>query len=196
MNQKLNIILIVVIVAIIAVGGYFIFSKKSETPPTQKTSTAQTTGFVAEVTGARTDTISAPGIFYCVPSSVRSSPGMIAPSLLILADNRGVRKNGITFSLPIGKPSGTYKLATNPSPFPDVIEFQVRAELGSAVDYFNKNTNGTLAIDSIPEGTQSGVKAPLKGSFEFDTSNSNGERVKIKGHFDFPAPQDDSEYCQ
>ena len=193
---KSSIILIVVVVIAFGVIGYVVFNKKSEASSTQKTPTAQHTGFVAEVTGARTATISTPGIFYCIPSTVRSSPGMVAPSLLVLADSQGVRENGITFSIPIGKPSGTYKLATNPSPFPDAVEFQVRAELGSTVDYFNKETNGTLTIDSIPEGTQSGVKSPLKGSFDFDTSNSKGERVNIKGYFDFPAPQDESKYCQ
>ena len=198
MSQKgfVNIILIVVVVIVIGIVGYFIFNKKTEAPPTQKTLTSQNTGFVAEVTGARTATISAPGIFFCIPSTVRSSPGMVAPSLLVLADNQGVRESGIIFSIPIGKPSGTYKLATNPSPFPDVVEFQVRAELGSTVDYFNKNTDGTLTIDSIPTGTRDGNKTSLKGSFDFSTSNSKGELVKIKGHYDFPAPQDESKYCQ
>jgi hypothetical protein len=197
-----KIILITIVIAVIAIGGYLIFSKKlaltknsNQTSTTGKISSSDA-GFTAEITGARTAAISAPGIFYCIPSTVRSSPGMVAPSLLVLADNQGIRENGITFSIPIGKPSGTYKLSTNPSPFPDTVEFQVRAELGSTIDYFNKNTKGTLTIDSIPEGTQNGAKSPLKGSFDFDTSNSKGEQVKIKGHFDFPAPQDNSKYCQ
>lgn len=45
MNQKgfANIVLIVVIVAIVAVGGYFVFSKKSTTPaPTQQNSETNT----------------------------------------------------------------------------------------------------------------------------------------------------------
>ena len=199
-----NIILIIVILVVIAISGYFIFSKKSTVPTKtqtqqsteQKTLASQNTGFVAEITGARIATISAPGIFYCISSTIRSSPGMVAPDLLVLADNQGARQNGITFSIPIGKPFGNYKLATNPSPFPDVIEFQVRAELGSAVDYFNKNTDGTLTIDSIPGGKRDGNKVPLKGSFDFTTSNSKGEHVKIKGSFNFPAPQNEVKYCQ
>ena len=160
------------------------------------TSIPQNIGFVAEITGARTATISAPGIFFCIPGSARSSPGMVGLDLLVLADNQSARENRITFSIPRGKPPGTYKLAANPIPFPDVEKFEVRVELGSAADYFGKETDGTFTIDSMPEGTWRGGKSSPKGRFELETSNSKGERVKITGHFDFPAPEDESKYCQ
>ena len=113
-----------------------------------------------------------------------------------MADNQGVRENGVTFSVPKGKLPGTYKLASNPDPFTNGAVFEVRAELGSTVDYFQKETSGTFTISSMPEGTRSGKKSPLKGNFDLETSNSKGERVKIKGRFDFPAPQDESKYCK
>ena len=60
MNQKgfANIILIVVIVAIVAVGGYFVFSKKSTTPtPTQQNSETN----IPNETGQKQDTSYIPG---------------------------------------------------------------------------------------------------------------------------------------
>jgi hypothetical protein len=194
--------LILIVVILAGVVGYFVLNKKSETLPIQQPSTqdqeqttVQNAGFAAELTGARTAMISAPGVFFCL-SEYEYSPDRIQPSYLALADNQGVRENGITFSIPRGKPSGTYNLTPNPNPFAIGTVFEVRGEFGSTVDYFNKETEGTITIISMPQGGLLDERPLIKGSFEFETSNSQGERVKVKGQFDFPAPQDGSKYCQ
>ena len=51
---------------------------------------------------------------------------------------------------------------------------------------------------SIPEGTRGGAMDPITGQFAFDASNREGERVSVKGEFDFPAPavEEHGIYCE
>ncbi len=143
--------------------------------------TEEKPGFVAQVSGERKATVSGPGIFFRIPAS--ESPVMKRPGYLVVADNSGVRDNGITFVIPNGTPPGTYQLVSV-HPFDIGNKFEVRAELGSTTDYFNKNTSGTITIISLPD---KGNPGRVQGKFEFQVSNSKGERAKVKGLFDFLA---------
>lgn len=125
-----------------------------------ESSLEQEQGFIAQVTGARNVTISGEGVFYCIPA-YEYTPGYQRPSVLVMADAQGVRENGIAFSL-IGKPFGTYELATNPNPFVMGTVFEVRVELGSTTDYFDEQTAGTITVLSMPEGTLEGRIVPLR----------------------------------
>lgn len=138
-------------------------------------------GFVAQVSGARKATVSGPGIYFRIPAS--ESPVMKRPEYLVVADNSGVRENGITFVIPHGTSPGTYQLVSA-HPFDIGKKFEVRVELGSTTDYFNKNTSGTITIISLPD---KGDPGRVQGKFEFEVSNSKGERAKVKGRFDFLA---------
>ncbi len=143
--------------------------------------TEEKPGFVAQVSRARRATVSGPGIFFRIPAS--ESPVMKRPGYLVVADNSGVRENGITFVIPHGTSPGTYQLVSA-HPFDIGKKFEVRAELGSTTDYFNKDTSGTITIISLPDKGKSGR---VQGKFEFEVSNSRGERAKVKGLFDFLA---------
>lgn len=136
-------------------------------------------GFVAQVSGERKATVSGPGIFLRIPAS-ESAIGK-RPEYLVVADDSGVRENGITFVIPHGTLPGTYQLVSA-HPFDIGKKFEVRAELGSTTDYFNKNTSGIITIVSLPA---KGTPGRVQGKFEFEVSNSKGERAKVKGLFDF-----------
>ncbi len=156
----------------------------------------QQEGFVASVSGDREAALSGPGTFFCV--AAYESRVVKLPRYSVVADARGVRENGITFTIPIGSAlnAGTYALE-NVNPFETGTKFEVRAELGSTVDYFNRQVEGTLTLVSLPEGTLGGSMDPVRGSFEFSASNSSGERATVTGSFDFPAPEpQDASYCE
>ena len=157
----------------------------------------QQEGFVASVSGDREITLSGPGAFFCV-AAYESPRGKRwdSPPYLVVASARGLRENGITLTIPMGSSAGTYPLE-NVSPFEAGTKFEVRAELGSTVDYFDQQVEGTITLVSLPEGKVGGSMDPVRGSFEFSVSNSSGERATVTGSFDFPAPDpQDAFYCE
>lgn len=102
---------------------------------------------------------------------------------LVVADNSGVRENGITFVIPDGTSPGTY-LLVSARPFDVGSKFEVRVELGSTTDYFNKSPSGAITIVALPDKGNAGR---VRGRFEFEVSNGEGERAEVEGMFDFLA---------
>lgn len=144
---------------------------------------AEEAGFTASVTGTIETQVSGPGLFFEV-LPYESAAGK-RPQYFVVADAGGVRKNGITFTIPAGQ-QGTCQL-TDGTPFEIGQHCEVRVELGSTTDYFNKQTSGTFNLISLPAKTGDGL--PVQGEFEFEVSNSEGSRVKVKGQFNFIPPE-------
>lgn len=140
---------------------------------------AEEAGFTASVSGAIEVQVSGPGLFFEVPAY--ESAAVKRPQYFVIANVGGVRENGITFSIPSGQ-QGTCQLVDG-TPFEIGRHCEVRVELGSATDYFNKQTSGTLNLISLPAKAGDGL--PVQGEFEFEVSNSEGELVKVKGQFSF-----------
>lgn len=143
---------------------------------------AEETGFTASVSGTIETQVSGPGLFFEV-LPYESAAGK-RPQYFVVADAGGVRESGITFTIPSGH-QGICQL-TDGTPFEIGQHCEVRVELGSTTDYFNKQTSGTLNLISLPAKAGDGL--PVQGEFEFEVSNSGGERVKVKGQFNFIPP--------
>jgi hypothetical protein len=156
---------------------------------------AEEPGFVAEVTGDRSARISGPGVFFCIRHY--EAGGLSRPSYLVVGDASGVRPNGLTFTIPRSRAPGEFSLQDH-DPFAVGSRFEARAELGSSTVYFDKQVDGTIAIESLPDGVASAPRTRIRGRFDFEISNSKGERVRVKGHFDFAPPPSDQEsaYCE
>lgn len=143
---------------------------------------AEEAGFTASVSGAMEAQVSGPGLFFEAP--VYESAAVKRPEYFVIANVGGVRENGITFSVPSGQ-QGTCQL-TDGTPFEIGRHCEVRVELGSATDYFNKQTTGTLNLASLP--VKAGDGLPVQGEFEFEVSNKEGKRIAVKGQFNFIPP--------
>lgn len=140
---------------------------------------AEEQGFTADVSGAMEAQVFGPGLFFEVPAY--ESAAVKRPQYFVIADSGGVRENGITLTIPLGH-QGTCQLVDG-TPFEIGRHCEVRVELGSATDYFNKQMTGTLNLISVPGKAGDGL--PVQGEFEFEVSNNKGARVEVKGQFDF-----------
>lgn len=156
---------------------------------------AEEPGFVAHVTGDRSARIEGPGVFFCIRPY--QAGGQTRPSYLVVGDASGVRRNGLTFTIPRSRSPGEFSLQDH-DPFAIGSRFEARAELGSSTVYFDKQVDGTIAIESLPDGVAAAPRTQIRGRFDFEVSNSKGERVRVKGRFDFAPPPIDQEsaYCE
>lgn len=142
-------------------------------------------GFFADVEGDKKVRVTGPGIVNFFPPA--KPPFRERPGYFFVADNSGIRENGITFTIPMDTQSGTYEIISA-HPLDVGKYFEVRAEIGSTVDYFSKNTKGTITVESLPDGPEIPSGYRIKGVFDFTTENSKGESIKVKGSFDFLVP--------
>ncbi len=143
-----------------------------------------TGSFVADVSGAVTGQVSGQGLIRFIPpydANFGTRPGYF-----FVADDSGVRRIGITFTIPANAQPGTYHLVSA-HPMDAGREFEVRIDrsVKDRTDSFQLNTEGTITIDSFPADGNNIAGSHVTGSFEFATEDRSGNQAKAKGSFDF-----------
>lgn len=140
-------------------------------------------GFEAAITGSYEGEVSGAGVLVLLPKAGFENQGYF-----FLADGRGIRPHGVTFILPRGLVPGKHVLKS-PSPFDigTVPSVRVDRDMGDAVRSADRNTRGFVELVAFPndEGTLRGSE--VTGSFEFETEDSTGETIMVKGKFSFKA---------
>lgn len=139
-------------------------------------------GLEANITWSKELTFNWPWAFKYIHES--SSTNFKRPWYFFLADNQWIRDNWITFSIPKDTKPWTYNLESI-SPFDIGIKFNVRLELWSTINYFNKNTKWTITFESIPQDEKKLKWSNIKWNYSFETNNKFGENVLVTWKFDF-----------
>ncbi len=140
--------------------------------------------FTAEISGSITGQVSGPGIVtYLPPGDTGVGP---RPGYFLIADDTGVRDFGITITIPSDTRPGKYEMVSV-GPFDSGKEFEVRVDrsIGNRTESFQKHTTGTFNLEQFPEDGSKIKGSPVRGDFEFTTEGKDGEKVMVKGQFDF-----------
>lgn len=136
-------------------------------------------GFSATVTGAVEGRVSGEGVLHFIENDGRGCKGYY-----FLADGRGLRDYGVTFTLPAGTQAGRFALESpHPLDVGTVASVRVDHDAGDRTLSWEQNTTGMLNLSAFPQGGGGLVE----GDFEFQTENANGDRVRVKGSFSFTA---------
>lgn len=136
-------------------------------------------GFSATVTGAVEGRVSGGGVLHFIESGRHDGEGYY-----FLADGRGLRDYGVTFTLPAGVRTGRHALKSpHPLDAGSVPSVRVDHDDGDNTLSWEQNTTGALNLSTFP---QDGVGL-VEGDFEFQTENANGEIVRVRGSFSFTA---------
>jgi hypothetical protein len=146
-------------------------------------SSSQDAGFEAVITGSYEGKVSGTGVLMLLPEA-----GFEQQGYFFLADGRGIRLHGVTFVLPRGLTPGQYTLES-PSPFDigTVPSVRVDRDMGDSVLSSERNTSGFLDLIAFPDDENSLSGSDVLGSFEFETEDSGGQKITVKGKFSFQA---------
>lgn len=138
--------------------------------------------FVGEISGTINGKVTRPGVIrYIPPYNDTSEPGYF-----FIADSTGVRKLGITISIPDKIQPGKYKLvSTNPLDAGKEFEVRVDHSIGKKTHSYEQNTKGSITILSFPENPNDIPRSRVTGCFEFRSQNKNGNQISVQGSFDF-----------
>ncbi len=140
--------------------------------------------FTAEISGSITGRVSGPGIVSFLPPS-DSSFGP-RPGYFFIADDTGVRDLGITITIPSNTQPGKYQLVSvGPMNVGKDFEVRVDRSVGNRTESFQTNTTGTITLEQFPEDGSNIAGSPVRGHFEFTAEGKGGQRVTVKGTFDF-----------
>lgn len=149
----------------------------------QEEESERSAGFEAVITGAYEGRVSGPGVLKLLPEA-----GFDRQGYFFLADDQGLRPHGVTFVLPRGTGPRRYMLES-PSALDigTVPSVRVDRDLGQATVSAAKNTSGFLELTAFP-GEETGLTgSEVAGRFEFETEDSEGERIRVTGRFSFTA---------
>ncbi|HSR72842.1 MAG TPA: hypothetical protein VLL72_10725, partial [Kiloniellales bacterium] len=132
-------------------------------------------GFEAVITGAYEGRVSGPGVLKLLPEA-----GFDRQGYFFLADDQGLRPHGVTFVLPRGTGPGKHTLES-PSALDigTVPSVRVDRDLGQAAVSAEKNTSGFLELTAFPAEETGLTGSEVAGRFEFETENSEGERIRV-----------------
>jgi len=130
---------------------------------------ARGSGFTAQITGGSVPNINDGGQYGCNLNGHRIASGASASP-------------NITFTIPTTEAIDTHTLTTSPN-------IAVQVALASATDSYTQVTDGTVTLDRVPEGAGDFVS----GSFNFTIRNSSGTEIGVRGSFDFETSN--TAYC-
>jgi hypothetical protein len=138
-------------------------------------------GFSAVISGAYEGKVSGKGTLQFLANA-----GFDRKGYSFLADGRGLRPHGITFMIPRGLSVGKHELK-NPSPFDmgQVVSVRVDRDLGNATVSSQSNTVGFLHLQSFSSKENEPNGSTISGNFEFTTEDSQGEKIAVRGQFEF-----------
>ena len=151
-----------------------------EAPPQSTNSTNVT----AELSGSASGRVTGSGVLTYFPAS--ASVVGERPGFWFIADGTGERPLGLTIVVPDNTEPGDYEL-TSPHPMEMGTKFELRVDQtkGNRVVSYNKNTSGTLTLDSFPKDHESLSETEVMGRFSFSTENTDGDVVSGTGSFQF-----------
>lgn len=152
--------------------------------------TADQPGFRAEVTGAVSGSIEGPGVIEHLPPA--NVPSGTRPGYYFMSDVAGGERSasshslGITFSIPAHAEPGVHRLVSA-SPLEAGRHFEVRVDhlIGNAVASYERVTEGTITITSMPSSPSEVAGTRVSGHFRFSTRNSEGAEIQAEGSFEF-----------
>jgi hypothetical protein len=138
-------------------------------------------GFEARITGAYAGEVSGAGLLMLVPEA-----GFERRGYLVLSDGQGIRPHGVTFVLPRGLAPGRHELQTSsPLGIGTVPSVRVDRDMGESVLSSDRNTAGSLELEVFPADEAALRGSDVSGSFEFETEDAQGRRIRAKGSFSF-----------
>ncbi|MEX2493324.1 MAG: hypothetical protein WD425_16350 [Nitrospirales bacterium] len=146
-------------------------------------------GFTATVSGVVKGNLSGQGIVtYIAPQDKVSGkrPGYYLVSNII-HDVLVARDWVVTFRIPDGTHSGTYQLVSaDPMNVGEEFEARLEGMVDTQPVSFRSNTEGSLTLDSFPSHAGQLSGSTIKGTFQFNAENSDGEVAEVNGAFHFP----------
>ncbi|GJL59800.1 MAG: hypothetical protein NPIRA03_26570 [Nitrospirales bacterium] len=154
------------------------------TEPVSEDADVAQPGFSGKVSGTVKTEISGPGVATYLRS--QNTIDGVRSGYYLIANGRGAKDPLVTFRIPAGTKSGTYKLvAADPIELGENYEVQIESNVDGKLTSFGFNTEGTLTLESFPpDGTKlSGAK--IKGSFRLVTEDVHGKSLSGKGTFEF-----------
>ncbi len=152
--------------------------------------TAGEPGFRAEVTGAVSGSIEGPGVIEFLPPA--EVPSGTRPGYYFISDIAGGGRTasshslGITFSIPADRQPGVHRLVSA-SPLEGGRHFEVRVDhlFENSVVSYERDTEGTITLTSMPASPAEIVGGRVSGHFRFSTRNGEGAKVQAEGSFEF-----------
>lgn len=145
--------------------------------------TPRKAGFEAVISGAYRGEVSGGGVLKFLPGA-----GLEKRGYYFLADGQGVRPHGVTFVLPPDVAPG-HQVLVSPSPLDigTVPSVRVDRDMGDAVASAERNTSGYLDLVDFPDDAHDLSGARVTGDFVFETEDSQGRGIEVRGKFDFEA---------
>jgi hypothetical protein len=178
-----------IIVPSIVLGGIGGCSDSNNDPPAEEPKMTHPT-FTATLSGAVKDKIAGAGIVTYLPLKDREAGGEEGGYYVISnfkTDPKEEKGIIINFRIPDGAQPGSYTLMA-PDPLKIGQDFDVGVEMVEKGDltFFHTNTEGTLHLDTFIPNRNNPSASTIKGTFQFVTENSGGNRISVEGAFDFP----------
>jgi len=148
------------------------------------TSASPEVRFGAHITGSYEGEVSGGGVLVLLPDA-----GFERQGYYFLADGQGLRPHGVTFVLPRGVTPGKYRLQSpNPLQLGNLASVRVDRDVGGSVRSFDRNTSGILDLTAFPDDEMNRSGTDVAGDFVFETEDSKGQRITVKGRFAFTVP--------
>jgi hypothetical protein len=157
---------------------------ESSTDPVSKAPVVEQPGFTGRVSGAVSGEISGPGIATYLPP--QDTIDGVRPGYYLIANVRGATELLITFRIPAETKPGTYQLmAVDPMELGKNVEVRLETMGDGKLTSFGFSTEGTLSLQTFPSDGSKLAGAKVEGSFQFVTTDADGESLSGKGTFEF-----------
>jgi hypothetical protein len=148
-------------------------------------------GFTANVSGAVNGEVAGTGVVTYLPPKEEDTVTGFRPGYFLIAnlntETMPTKEIIINFRIPDVAQPGHYDLTTpNPLKLGEEFDVQVETVEEGKVNLYQSNTEGTLKLDTFAPNRTFPENSTIKGTFEFETENTSGNRITASGTFDFP----------